>query len=97
MRFNPVTVIESNRQQASHDQTHQISTLSTKVTSSPRPSILRKRDHDGSPLKSAKNLQPVLSSLVTSPAPISPPSRPDSRGNGHSSGTKIRLHNVIII
>ncbi|CAG9825085.1 unnamed protein product [Phaedon cochleariae] len=70
-----------------------------KVSSSPRPSILRKRDHEGSPLKAAKNLTPVLVGLPTGGAgqhlamgagqlttPPSPPSRPDSRGNGHSSG-----------
>lgn len=62
--------------------------LSLKVSSSPRPSILRKRDHDGAPtLKAAKNLTPVLTTLSQS-SPISPPlpPRPDSRGNGHSSG-----------
>nr|CAI5827699.1 unnamed protein product [Callosobruchus analis] len=61
-----------------------------KTTSSPRPSILRKRDHEGAPLKAAKNLQPVLATIPSAQQqqqpPLSPPSRPDSRGNGHSSG-----------
>lgn len=63
------------------------------ITSSPRPTILRKRDHEGSPLKAAKNLTPVLQGTVSNQqhcvqAPASPPfiARPDSRGNGHSSG-----------
>nr|CAI5827700.1 unnamed protein product [Callosobruchus analis] len=58
-----------------------------KTTSSPRPSILRKRDHEGAPLKAAKNLQPVLATIPSAQQqqqpPLSPPSRPDSRGNGH--------------
>lgn len=73
-------------------------TVSTKVTSSPRPSILRKRDHEGSPLKAAKNLAQVLTNMPSNQQhqqqqqqssvapPLSPPSRPDSRGNSHSSG-----------
>uniref|UniRef100_A0A6P7F1A4 Histone deacetylase complex subunit SAP130-A n=1 Tax=Diabrotica virgifera virgifera TaxID=50390 RepID=A0A6P7F1A4_DIAVI len=78
-------------------QLHPVAT--TKISSSPRPSILRKRDHEGSPLKAAKNLVPILASLPSQPQvgsqahnlppnmpPASPPSRPDSRGNGHSSG-----------
>lgn len=66
------------------------------ITSSPRPSILRKRDHEGSPLKAAKNLASALQTLgqQTSQAPASPPSppRPDSRGNGHSSGKFSRFY-----
>ncbi|KAJ8930195.1 hypothetical protein NQ314_017035 [Rhamnusium bicolor] len=95
MRFNPVMVVEQNRAQQfqsshssepAHEQPQQSQT--PKITSSPRPSILRKRDHEGSPLKAAKNITPVLSNLpLQSQAPISPPSRPDSRGNGHSSAT----------
>nr|CAH7759215.1 unnamed protein product [Callosobruchus chinensis] len=59
-----------------------------KATSSPRPSILRKRDHEGAPLKAAKNLQPMLATIPSAQQqlqqpPLSPPSRPDSRGNGH--------------
>lgn len=34
-------------------------------------------------MKAAKNLAPILSNL--SAAPISPPSRPESRGNGNQS------------
>lgn len=66
------------------------------ITSSPRPSILRKRDHEGSPLKAAKNLASALQTLgqQTLQAPASPPSppRPDSRGNGHSSGKFSRFY-----
>lgn len=56
-----------------------------KVTSSPRPSILRKRDHEGSPLKAAKNLSQVLGVQVP-PSPASPPSPPRPDSGGHSSG-----------
>lgn len=93
MRFNPVVVVEQNRTQFTQQAQEVIQEqpvqqqsvpLTTKMTSSPRPSILRKRDHDGSPLKAAKNLAPALAALPQPPA--SPPSRPDSRGNGHSSG-----------
>lgn len=92
MRFNPVMVVDQNRPvggqfvSESSDQSQQ--SLPTKVTSSPRPSILRKRDHEGSPLKAAKNLTPVLVGVSQQlpPAPVSPPSRPESRDNGHSSG-----------
>lgn len=52
-----------------------------KVTSSPRPSILRKRDNEGSTLKAAKNLAPLLASLQPE-SPILQPSRPESRDNG---------------
>lgn len=92
MRFNPVMVVDQNRtQQFTSSQseltTEQSQSTPPKITSSPRPSILRKRDHEGSPLKAAKNLTPVLTNLTQQPLPsISPPSRPDSRGNGHSSG-----------
>ncbi|EFA03829.2 histone deacetylase complex subunit SAP130 [Tribolium castaneum] len=93
MRFNPVMVVDQNRtqqfptQSAAELNSEQSQTVPTKMTSSPRPSILRKRDHEGSPLKAAKNLTPVLTNLTQQPLPsISPPSRPDSRGNGHSSG-----------
>ncbi|XP_076238834.1 uncharacterized protein LOC143181963 [Calliopsis andreniformis] len=62
----------------------------TKLNSSPRPSILRKRDHDNSPVKgAAKNLVPVLASLppvATSSPPCSP--RGDQDGGGcQSSGS----------
>ncbi|KAG5883158.1 hypothetical protein JTB14_033409 [Gonioctena quinquepunctata] len=108
MRFNSVMVVDPNRSSqqqfqpthSSDQQLHQIQeqvqqSLPPKVASSPRPSILRKRDHDGSPMKVAKNLIPVLANMpvqsplpaqVQSMAPASPPSRPESRGNGHSSG-----------
>ncbi|GFG33306.1 hypothetical protein Cfor_01801 [Coptotermes formosanus] len=58
----------------------------SKPNASPRPSILRKRDNEGSPLKAQKNLAPVLAAL-NSGAPASPPSprRPESRGNGGNS------------
>lgn len=93
IQFNPVMVVEQKRaQQFVENQLVQQSPTSEhvnplpsigKVTSSPRPSILRKRDNEGSPLKAAKNLAPVLANL--SSAPISPPSRPESRGNGNQS------------
>ncbi|XP_033331640.2 uncharacterized protein LOC117223475 isoform X2 [Megalopta genalis] len=62
----------------------------TKPNASPRPSILRKRDHDNSPVKGvAKNLVPVLTSLppvTTSSPPCSP--RGDQDGGGcQSSGS----------
>ncbi|XP_015436191.1 PREDICTED: histone deacetylase complex subunit SAP130 isoform X2 [Dufourea novaeangliae] len=62
----------------------------TKPNASPRPSILRKRDHDTSPVKGvAKNLVPVLASLppvTTSSPPCSP--RGDQDGGGcQSSGS----------
>ncbi|KRT79510.1 hypothetical protein AMK59_6762, partial [Oryctes borbonicus] len=88
MRFNPIMVVDTSRSQPQftqenvvNEQTHQTTPTATKLTSSPRPSILRKRDHEGSPLKSAKNLQTALSSVLSQP-PISP----DSAGNGNSSG-----------
>ncbi|XP_049856837.1 mucin-5AC isoform X2 [Schistocerca gregaria] len=61
-------------------QTSQVQPV-TKQNASPRPSILRKRDNEGSPLKAQKNLAPVLAALSTPPSPPSP-RRPDSRGNG---------------
>nr|XP_023019504.1 histone deacetylase complex subunit SAP130-B [Leptinotarsa decemlineata] len=118
MRFNSVVVVEPNRSgqqqfQPSHanDQQQQLhhqvqdqvqQSQPPKVVSSPRPSILRKRDHEGSPLKVAKNLIPVLANLPvqcsvsaaqvqSSLVSISPPLRPDSRGNGHSSGGSTTL------
>lgn len=60
-----------------------------KPNASPRPSILRKRDHDNSPVKgAAKNLNPVLASLPSSRS-ISPPLSPkDLDGGGcQSSGS----------
>ncbi|KAF5303061.1 hypothetical protein FQR65_LT08390 [Abscondita terminalis] len=92
MRFNPVMVFDQNRisqfaQQQSEITQEQHQAPTTKITSSPRPSILRKRDHEGSPLKAAKNLAPQLGILpIQNQAPISPPSRPDSGGNCNSSG-----------
>ncbi|XP_067007404.2 histone deacetylase complex subunit SAP130 isoform X2 [Anabrus simplex] len=64
-------------------QNNQLQPVS-KPNASPRPSILRKRDNEGSPMKAQKNLTPVLASLA---GPVSPPSprRPDSRGNGGNS------------
>lgn len=91
MRFNPIMVVEQNRQftqqaqeTTQEQQPQQPISMTAKMTSSPRPSILRKRDHEGSPLKAMKNLAPVLATLPQ--PPVSPPSRPDSTGNGHSSG-----------
>lgn len=109
VRFNPVMVVEQSRggaQQFAHQPPQQAQqpqqqaelepvTAAAKMTQSPRPSILRKRDHDGIPLKAAKNLN---SSFVPAAVPAaiparplrtassSPPPRPDSRDNGNSSG-----------
>ncbi|XP_012275254.1 histone deacetylase complex subunit SAP130 isoform X2 [Orussus abietinus] len=62
-----------------------------KPNASPRPSILRKRDHDSSPAKGAvKNLFPVLASLSTAAPTSTPPLSPrgDQDGGGcHSSGS----------
>ncbi|XP_039279315.1 histone deacetylase complex subunit SAP130 isoform X2 [Nilaparvata lugens] len=59
----------------------------TKPNASPRPSILRKRESEGTPLKAQKNLTPLLTSLSSAsvpPPPCSsvspPPPRPESRG-----------------
>ncbi|XP_011051243.1 PREDICTED: LOW QUALITY PROTEIN: histone deacetylase complex subunit SAP130 [Acromyrmex echinatior] len=52
-----------------------------KPNASPRPSILRKRDHDNSPVKgAAKNLVPVLASLPSSRSMSSPPCSPKGAG-----------------
>ncbi|KAL6263962.1 hypothetical protein P5V15_004043 [Pogonomyrmex californicus] len=63
----------------------------SKPNASPRPSILRKRDHDNSPIKgAAKNLVPVLAALPSSRAMSSPPCSPkgDQDGGGcQSSGS----------
>lgn len=92
-QYQPIAAQSSSEHQTSMDtsQHQSLPPTQTKITSSPRPSILRKRDHEGSPLKAAKNLTPVLQTLnIQTPPhpPSSPPSspRPDSRGNGHSSG-----------
>ncbi|XP_012257247.1 histone deacetylase complex subunit SAP130 isoform X2 [Athalia rosae] len=56
-----------------------------KPNASPRPSILRKRDHDISPVKSAaKNLVPVLASLPPVIQAASPPGSP--RGDRDPGG-----------
>ncbi|XP_066601843.1 histone deacetylase complex subunit SAP130-A-like isoform X2 [Prorops nasuta] len=63
----------------------------SKPNASPRPSILRKRDHDTSPIKgAAKNLVPVLAALPSSTSASSPPCSPrgDQDGGGcQSSGS----------
>lgn len=67
-----------------------------KPNASPRPSILRKRDHDNSPAKGvAKNLTPVLANLpltatTTSSSCVSPPGSPRAdrdTGGCQSSGS----------
>lgn len=88
MRFNPVMVVENRAKPQFSQSNESLQESSTKITQSPRPSILRKRDHEGSPLK-AKNLNAALQNLSaqhSSQPPQSPPSRPDSRGNGNGSG-----------
>ncbi|XP_032689215.1 histone deacetylase complex subunit SAP130-A isoform X2 [Odontomachus brunneus] len=60
----------------------------SKPNASPRPSILRKRDHDNSPVKgAAKNLVPLLASLPSSRSTSSPPCSPraDQDGGGCAS------------
>ncbi|XP_025155797.1 histone deacetylase complex subunit SAP130-A isoform X2 [Harpegnathos saltator] len=63
----------------------------SKPNASPRPSILRKRDHDNSPVKgAAKNLVPLLASLPSNRLTSSPPCSPrgDHDGGGcPSSGS----------
>lgn len=95
MRYNSVMVVEQGRNQQFNsdfnpDQSIQQTPLASRTTASPRPSILRKRDHEGNSLKVAKNLNNVLASLPSQPQtsqlPLSPPPRPDSRGTGNSSG-----------
>ncbi|XP_057337772.1 mucin-2 [Microplitis mediator] len=70
---------------SSHEENH------GKPNASPRPSILRKRDHENSPAKgAAKNLVPMLTSLPLSIAPnSSPPMSPrnDRDGGCQSSGS----------
>ncbi|XP_063228566.1 histone deacetylase complex subunit SAP130-like [Bacillus rossius redtenbacheri] len=66
-------------------QANPSSPVVSKLTASPRPSILRKRENDGSPLKAQKNLVPVLAALSAPPASPPSPRRPDSRGNGGNS------------
>jgi len=103
VRFNPVMVVDpsvhpfvptDNVQTAQMSENcsntlNQPSTL-IKQNASPRPSILRKRDTEGTPGKAAKNLNPLFGTLsvATPSSPPSPPKRPESRGNGgaHSSG-----------
>ncbi|XP_044751849.1 histone deacetylase complex subunit SAP130 isoform X4 [Coccinella septempunctata] len=96
MRYNSVMVVEQSRNQQhfnsdfNQDQTVQQTPLINRTTASPRPSILRKRDHEGNSVKVAKNLNNVLASLPSRPQanqlPLSPPPRPDSRENENSSG-----------
>lgn len=54
------------QQQQHHQASHVIAAQHqlSKITSSPRPSILRKRDHEGSPMKASKNLIPILSATA---------------------------------
>ncbi|KAF4526897.1 hypothetical protein B566_EDAN014519 [Ephemera danica] len=62
----------------------------SKFCASPRPSILRKREHDGTPSKVQKNLGPMLAALLpsgNSSPPPSPPGRPDSRDGGGKEGS----------
>ncbi|CAH1388361.1 unnamed protein product [Nezara viridula] len=73
--------------------------LLPKQVTSPRPSILRKRDPDGlvtssisvpkksrSPLKGQKNLTPLLATMSSSP-PTLPPSPPPKRPESSSGGS----------
>ncbi|XP_063991632.1 histone deacetylase complex subunit SAP130-A isoform X2 [Diachasmimorpha longicaudata] len=64
----------------SHEDNH------SKPNASPRPSILRKRDHDSSPAKSvAKNLVPVLTTLPARQPTGSPPASPRAEREGTNS------------
>ncbi|KAL0273590.1 UNVERIFIED_CONTAM: hypothetical protein PYX00_006226 [Menopon gallinae] len=84
MRFNPVMIVDQSNvtvQSASfpgENSTLMISEsplAASKLTSSPRPSILRKRDNEASPAKAAKNLISALTSAsVSRSASPSPPS-----------------------
>ncbi|KAK6619097.1 hypothetical protein RUM44_003479 [Polyplax serrata] len=84
MRFNSVMIVDQaavplQPNFSSENSTLMISesplTSVTKLNSSPRPSILRKRDNEASPAKATKNLTPILSSAsVSRSASPSPPS-----------------------
>ncbi|EEB12193.1 sin3a-associated protein sap130, putative [Pediculus humanus corporis] len=84
MRFNSVMIVDQaavtvQPSYSSENSTLMISesplTSVSKLNSSPRPSILRKRDNEASPAKATKNLTPVLSSTsVSRSASPSPPS-----------------------
>lgn len=105
VKFNPVVVVDPSRSGLPvHSSFLQEGGLSTtpenapppppppsvnKPSASPRPSILRKRDNEGSPMKAQKNLTPVLASMGGGPTsgpvtstgsamsvapPVSPPS-----------------------
>uniref|UniRef100_A0A1B6CU18 Histone deacetylase complex subunit SAP130 C-terminal domain-containing protein n=1 Tax=Clastoptera arizonana TaxID=38151 RepID=A0A1B6CU18_9HEMI len=84
------TLVQTVENSNSTSNVQQQNPPAMKQNASPRPSILRKRDSEGTPLKAQKNLTPLLTSLsVTTPSsPPSPPKRPESRGNGgnQSSG-----------
>ncbi|KAK7874011.1 hypothetical protein R5R35_013419 [Gryllus longicercus] len=105
VKFNPVVVVDPSRSSLPvHSSYLQEGGLTptpdsapppppppavSKPSASPRPSILRKRDNEGSPMKAQKNLTPILSSLGATPTsgtasnsgsgigagpPVSPPS-----------------------
>ncbi|XP_043271658.1 histone deacetylase complex subunit SAP130 isoform X2 [Venturia canescens] len=86
-QYRPTTVqpVRLLVEPTNYEETH------AKPNASPRPSILRKRDHDNSPAKGvAKNLVPVLAALPSIASTSSPPGSPrgDRDGGGcQSSGS----------
>ncbi|XP_046675529.1 histone deacetylase complex subunit SAP130 [Homalodisca vitripennis] len=97
VRFNPVMVVDSSAHPYVPSESAQPLTAEScnnvasqpavhvKQNASPRPSILRKRDTEGTPGKAAKNLNPLFGSLTVS-TPSSPPSPPRGNGGAQSSG-----------
>ncbi|XP_059489476.1 histone deacetylase complex subunit SAP130 [Neocloeon triangulifer] len=61
----------------------------TKLCASPRPSILRKRDHEGSPVKNLKGALQALSSPPASPPHSSKPDSDDGKDNSSGGSSTI--------
>uniref|UniRef100_A0A1B6M5D1 Histone deacetylase complex subunit SAP130 C-terminal domain-containing protein n=1 Tax=Graphocephala atropunctata TaxID=36148 RepID=A0A1B6M5D1_9HEMI len=98
VRFNPVMVVdpsplpyvpsESAQPIPTTESCNNVTSqpaVHIKQNASPRPSILRKRDTEGTTGKAAKNLNPLFGSLSVS-TPSSPPSPPRGNGGAQSSG-----------
>ncbi|CAB3384417.1 Hypothetical predicted protein [Cloeon dipterum] len=61
----------------------------TKLCASPRPSILRKRDHEGSPVKNLKSAVQALNSPPASPLHHSKPESDDGKDNSSGGSSTI--------
>ncbi|XP_065350438.1 histone deacetylase complex subunit SAP130 isoform X2 [Cloeon dipterum] len=61
----------------------------TKLCASPRPSILRKRDHEGSPVKNLKSAVQALNSPPASPPHHSKPESDDGKDNSSGGSSTI--------